>query len=649
MRELLRALVFLALATSYASAQCVDQDPKCPFWASRRECEINPRWMRFNCMVSCGTCNQFMRPAPPPLPAPFRTQPQLQQPPQTQIQPTLRSFDDPVPVPVRPSTIPEGCNSVMSIEVETRQVFALSQVQARSQQRGCAEQQVAGDCSINMYQLGEPLSLHFLDFLPSAYDDGFNAVVSSISRRRPNPREISHFLITSGVSLPTHANSMLMAFGQFLSHDITSNQVVGSCSCNRGGPLCASIVDNKQGRCFPFIRAMPVCGTGVHGRAREQLNENTAFIDASMIYGSEAITSRSLRFGAMLRTNIVNGRAFPPVRRQGRDTVFSAGDNRSNLFVGLAALHASFLRLHNNIAARLQNMNRHWNQDRIFQESRKIVGSVVQSITYQEFLPTMIGPFFQRLVTPYDGYKPNVNPSIINEFASGAYRLHGLIQEKYPFVNANFQPVGEYRLLDSISNFESILSNIDNVYRGLISTSSRSPQRMTTTVTENIFNGDMATTNIQRGRDHGLRSYNDYRRLCRLPVITNFENWPEVTKQVVRQRVQQLYRTPDDLDLYVGGIIEEPLPGSMVGPTFACIIAEQFVRLRDGDRFYFENPATFTSAQSAALRRTSLAWVLCDTGDDMSRIVRKAFEIDMGQRAIPCPSIPQLDLSPWKE
>ncbi|EPB76684.1 animal hem peroxidase [Ancylostoma ceylanicum] len=314
----------------------------------------------------------------------------------------------------------------------------------------------------------------------------------------------------------------------------------------------------RRGSCVAFTRSIHVCGTGVGNRPREQYNENTAFIDGSSVYS---------------------------------------------------------------VAADLQNMNRHWSQDRVFQESRKIVGSVMQ-VKCQ--------------------YQPDVF----------------LMQEGYPLLGPNFEDRGQISFLSGVGRIEQVLTAIDALYRGLIATPARSPQRITTSVTERLFGGmDMATLNIQRGRDHGLRSYNDYRKLCQLQPITNFNQWPEVTDRAVRERVSQLYRTPDDIDLYVGGTLEEPIEGSLVGPTFACIIAEQFVRLRDGDRsvhfaegqFYFENQGVFTPAQVAALKAVTFSWVLCETGDSMTRIVPNAFNIDRGQNAVPCASLRRLDLSPWKE
>ncbi|KAK5985175.1 Peroxidase mlt-7 [Trichostrongylus colubriformis] len=488
-------------------------------------------------------------------------------------------------------------------------------MRSRQEQLGCAEVQIPANCNDNecfhkrfrsidgtCNNLDNPIVgaafSPFIRLLPSAYDDGINSLAGA--QRRPNPREVSMFLLSTRHAISSPVNSLVMQFGQ-------------------------------------ITRSFPVCGTGTGNRPREQYNENTAFIDGSSVYSSEAVTLRSLREGAMLKTHVVNGRTFPPNNR--RDSM-TAGDDRATIFLGLAAMHTTFLRLHNNIAATLQNMNRHWNQDRIFQETRKIVGSVIQVITYQEFLPALIGPFHARLVPPYVKYNPSVNPGVLNEFAAAAYRLHGMIQEFYPLLGPNFESKGRVPFLDGVGRIEQVLSAIDAVYRGFIATAARSPQRITSSVTEHLFGGsDMATINIQRGRDHGFRPYNEYRKLCQLKPVTNFNEWPEVTEKAVRERVAQLYRSPD----------EEPIEGSLVGPTFACIIAEQFVRLRDGDRFYYETEGLFTSNQLVALKAVTLSWVLCETSDGMTRIVPNAFTIDRGQRAVHCSSLQRLDLTAWKE
>ena len=124
------------------------------------------------------------------------------------------------------------------------------------------------------------------------------------------------------------------------------------------------------------------------------------------------------------------------------------GDARTNQIMGLTSLHTILLRQHNLIADALCAMNPHWSDERLFQESRKIVGALMQHITYNEFLPVLLGrPTMQAYgllpqTTDYTtSYDPNVNPSITNEFSTAAYRMgHSLIQgniqsvEHFPFI-----------------------------------------------------------------------------------------------------------------------------------------------------------------------------------------------------------------------
>jgi hypothetical protein len=98
---------------------------------------------------------------------------------------------------------------------------------------------------------------------------------------------------------------------------------------------------------------------------------------------------------------------------------------------------------------------------------------------------------------------------------------------------------------------------------------------------------DLVSLNIQRGRDHGLADYNTVRVAYGLPKVSSFA---EITSDTaVQASLQQAYGSVDKLDLWVAGLAEKHLPGSSLGETFTKILVDQFSRLRDGDRYWYQN------------------------------------------------------------
>ena len=127
-------------------------------------------------------------------------------------------------------------------------------------------------------------------------------------------------------------------------------------------------------------------------------------------------------------------------------------------------------------------------------------------------------------------------------------------------------------------------------------------------------------------------------------ISSEFEN------QLTFIRLLQTYGSLETVDLWVGGLAEERLPGSLVGATFACIFANTFTALREGDRFYYENDdatALFTADQRAAIERASLSRIICDNADNIQEIQRNAFRFD--QQRVSCSQIPVVNLNAWKE
>ncbi|CAH1270789.1 PXDN [Branchiostoma lanceolatum] len=359
----------------------------------------------------------------------------------------------------------------------------------------------------------------------------------------------------------------------------------------------------------------------------------------------------------------------------GPETCSQAGDIRVNEQPGLTSMHTVFLREHNRIARRLSQLNPRWDDDRVFLETRKIVGALMQKITYGEDLPHVLGPdamakFHLTLAQSgfFSGYDPSVNPTISNVFATAAYRFgHSLVQGLFRRHDPDFNPSSlcPIELAFGFFNPSHIFNNDqggpDSIIRGLTAQPHQDFDRfMVSGLTKRLFADppgsdrglDLAALNIQRGRDHGLPGYNAWREKCGLPKANSFDDLAfEITDCSARKRLESLYRHVDDIDVFVGGLAEESVPGGVVGPTFACLIGLQFQDLRKGDRFWFENPDQFTEAQLAEIRKTSLARILCDNTDGTTRMQPDVFlqPTQPGNERVACSSLPQMDLTKWRQ
>ena len=74
-----------------------------------------------------------------------------------------------------------------------------------------------------------------------------------------------------------------------------------------------------------------------------------------------------------------------------------------------------------------------------------------------------------------------------------------------------------------------------------------------------------------------------------------------------------LYDSVDDIDLFIGAMSEKLAPGALVGPTFQCIIADQFLKLKRGDRFFYDlagQPSSFTEGTEQLKFRLQLTYYL---------------------------------------
>uniref|UniRef100_A0A3Q2ZI23 Peroxidasin n=1 Tax=Kryptolebias marmoratus TaxID=37003 RepID=A0A3Q2ZI23_KRYMA len=552
----------------------------------------------------------------------------------------------------------------------------------------------------------------FERLLKPVYDNGFNLPRGATDRvhngyRLPLPRLVSTTLIgTETITPDDRYTHILMQWGQFLDHDLDSTVVALSQSRFSDGQLCVQVCTNDPpcfpvqfppndqrqlrsgARCMFFVRSSPVCGSGMTSLLmnsvypREQINQITSYIDASNVYGSSQHESEQVRDVAshrgLLRQGIIQrtGKPLMPfatgpptecMRDENESPIpcFLAGDHRANEQLGLTAMHTVWFREHNRIATELLRLNPHWDGDTIYHETRKIVGAQMQHITYSHWLPKILGDAGLKMMGPYTGYNPNINAGIFNAFATAAFRFgHTLINPVLYRLNENFEPISQGHLSLHRAFFSPFRivneGGIDPLLRGLFGVAGKmrvSTQLLNTELTEKLFSMahavalDLAAMNVQRGRDHGIPSYNDYRTFCNLTSAQTFDDLKnEIKNPDVREKLRRLYGTPLNIDLFPAMMSEDLVPGSRLGPTLMCLLALQFRRVRDGDRFWYENPGVFTPAQLTQLKQASLARVLCDNGDNITRVQKDVFTVaELPHGYGSCENIPHIDLRMWQD
>lgn len=437
------------------------------------------------------------------------------------------------------------------------------------------------------------------------YGDGISTPAGS---GRPSPREISNVIFDHQVEIPNKKNgsALLWAWGQFLDHDVGLSL---EASPHESFPIPIPTGDehfdpNGDGdKELSFSRSEwdQTTGTSTEN-PRQQMNAISAFIDASNVYGSTPERTAWLRYfkGGLLRTSMgdmlpYNDGTMPNVMGMS-STFYVAGDVRSNEHLALLSMHTLWVREHNYWATRLHKRYPNLSDEELFQRARVMVESEVQCITIKEFLPLMLGG--SNVFGPYTGYNPEANPQMRNEFTTAAYRLgHTLIGSAFPRLQEDGTPIKEGNLLIRDAFFSPFkLTNdqgIDPIFRGLATTPSDEFDGTVIDDLRNFLFGtpgngglDLTSLNIQRGRDHGLADYNTTRVAYGMPAIDSFDE--VVSDPTIVSKLVDLYGTPNNADLYVVLQVEDHAGNSMLGPTTMAILAEQALRIRTGDRLWFE-------------------------------------------------------------
>jgi len=424
-----------------------------------------------------------------------------------------------------------------------------------------------------------------LRLAPENFEDGIWEIEDDLA----SPREISNAVVAQeGDTVNSFdVSDLFWVWGQFIDHDIDLT-VSGTTYEPIDIPDDDEYFDPEID--MGFFRADPVSGTGVE-TAAQYTNEITSFMDGSMVYGSDAATAAALSTddGKLLLDE------FGLVAFADDGSVL-AGDIRAAENSGLYAIQTLFAREHNTWVDKLAEKNPDWTSDELYDAARVRVEAEIQAITFNEYLPLLVG---EDAIANYGGYDSSVNPGVSVEFATAAYRFgHSLVSSTLGRLDENGDTIaaGDLALRDSFFSADVVAANggIEPLLRGL---ADGTAQELDTQIVDDLRNFlfgeegdvgfDLASLNIQRGRDLGIASYNDLREAVGL---NRMENFSDITSDPdLAPALASVYDSVDDIDAWVGGLAEDPANDGMLGELFATIVADQFMAIRDGDPFWSQN------------------------------------------------------------
>jgi peroxidase len=453
-----------------------------------------------------------------------------------------------------------------------------------------------------------------LQNVPMDYGDGISSMGGA---NRPNARLISNIVVAQP-NVPAHptVSNYIWMWGQFMDHDLdlTNPQAASSAPfCIQENDIAVPKGDttfdpNNTGTAvITFCRSQFDPASGTTTTPRVQTNLITSFIDASNVYGSDAARAKDLRkndgSGELRTSPGPHGEELLPLNIHGLASPipgpkeFICGDPRCEENTNLTSMHTTWMREHNYWARQIHSQNPKLSDEDIYQRAKMIVGAEFEAITYNEWLPVLLGP---TAIPAYSGYKTDVNPEISIVFSTASFRMgHTLLTHVLNRLGPDLKPIagGDLTLQKAFFNRDMVRNSggIEPFLRGAAHQHANAFDSFIVDDVRNFLINDplpgafdLAALNIQRGRDHGLPGYNGIRSAYGLAkkadiAAVNPSN-PEITR-----RLSTAYTSVDDIDPWVGGVSEQPFPGAVVGELVRAVLADQFTRSRDGDRFFYLN------------------------------------------------------------
>ncbi|XP_061825723.2 dual oxidase 1 [Nerophis lumbriciformis] len=502
----------------------------------------------------------------------------------------------------------------------------------------------------------------------------------------PNPRRLSRVLTQGTSGLPSTKNHTVLSlfFGHHVAFEIINSQIPGcppefmNIPVPRGDPVFDPTGTGEV--LLPFQRGKWDKDTGQSpSNPRTQVNMVTAWIDGSSIYGPSTSWSDSLRSfsGGLLAYSLERDMpkqaagnrlmwcaADPATGDHEPQGLYVLGNAWANENIFTAAEGIIWFRYHNHVASNLREEHPQWSDEELFQNARKTVVATFQNIALYEWLPTFLG---DRSLPPYPGYQKFVDPAISSEFQTamrlsittappGVYMRNRTCHFR-DIINTDGNSSPALRLCNSFWKRQEVhvktSQDVDDLVMGMTSQIAEKVDHIVVEDLRDYMYGplkftrtDLVASTVQRGRDFGLGSYTEVRQALNLPPVKTFDDinlkLNRTNPQLLRE-VAQLYEGDiSKLELFPGGLLES-VGGP--GPVFSTIILDQFERIRNGDRFWFENKHNgwFQDEDIQRIRKMTFHDVLVAvTSVEASDIQTSVFFWKSGD---PCPQPAQLKAS----
>lgn len=460
-----------------------------------------------------------------------------------------------------------------------------------------------------------------LRLLDARYSDGISTPVDGA-----DPVAIARTVFSQSGDLPDPKglNTLFVSWGQFIDHDLSltpdaSGELIPVTGLR--GPVERSSFDAST-------------GTGTDN-PRQQVNEITPELDASQVYGSTQERIDALREGTGGRLRVLDDPAserglMPETDGEAMagdndptNPVFLSGDLRANENTGLTVVHTLMVRAHNDWADRLAASNPALTDDALFDAARSIVEAITQKITYEEWLPKLIGDAVSGVSVAADA-----TGQIATEFSAAAFRFgHTMVATQIASLAEDGSDTGSLSVRDQFFNVDVFKDGrFADLLRGQAATNA---QALDTQVVDDInfflvlstgLSGvSLPAINIVRGRDHGLESYLNVRAQTVGdvdPVTIDQTDFSVITSDPgVQAQLAQVYDTIGDVDLWVGGLAEDKIGDTQMGATFTAIIADQFARTKMADPTFGVLDANVPADIAAEVATVTLADLITRLGD----------------------------------